>query len=117
MDLKQAAHTLHSHRNCKKLKSSSMTRPACKLVDWSLHTHLPFPISVSYEDTIVKLSAGGGGRKQVVGIVRKHMNFWELKGCAWQDQPASLQPDPDMHIYLFSIYQLQKIVSNCLWLQ
>ena len=66
MDRKQAAGTVQNHRNCKKLKNSRMTRPACEFVDWSLHAHLPFPISISYEDIIVKLPVGvcvcvGGG--------------------------------------------------------
>ena len=47
---------------CKKLKSSHMTRPACELEDWSLHANLPFPISISYENIIVKLSVGGVNR-------------------------------------------------------
>ena len=60
------------------------------------------------QSNYLQQGGGGGVRKQMVGIVRKHMNFWELKGCAWQDQPASLQPDPDMHIYLFQYLPVTK---------
>ena len=115
MNRKQAARTLHNHRKCKKLKSSRMTRPACKLVDWSLHAHLPFPISVSYENIIVKLSVGGVNRWCV--LCANIWTFGNEKGRAWLDQPASLQPGPDMRIYLFQYLQVTKIASNYLWLQ
>ena len=63
MDRKQAARTLHNHRNCKKLKKKfahdKISLRACRLV--LIHAHLPFPISVSYEDIIVKIPVGGGG--------------------------------------------------------